>query len=181
MELPSPPVLPSKPQYLILKIAAGVLLGILAASAMYVAGNEWLSYRRFQAEAEAQLKEAGIRRKKIENAAQDLVLPSALKVSEVVERCGPPRVFHSFGYHPSMDYSGSDGHPIKVHFGCREGATEQDCVFLFMSRIRQSYESESREGYEDGFLSDGSVRQGDPIRQVEELPCLAGVETQPLR
>ena len=52
MELPSPPVLPSKPQYLILKIAAGVLLGIVAASAIYVAGNQWLNYRRFEEHAE---------------------------------------------------------------------------------------------------------------------------------
>ena len=126
------------------------------------------------------MKKAVVRKKKIEIVAQKL--GGVLKVSELVERCGPPTRTRGHAPWPvRMDYLGSDGHSVELTFECGRGTREDNCIFLWMDRIREPYESHVAEEYETGEMPDGTTRWGDPIRQVEELPCLAGVETQPLR
>src|SRR5439155_6495788 len=72
---------------LVLKIAAGVFLGIFVAFCVYIGIDSWESHERSNAYAEQQKQEFDAQKKRIDRAAQDLF---GITDNEVLKRCGPP-------------------------------------------------------------------------------------------
>jgi hypothetical protein len=156
-------------RYLIIKIAAGVFLGIMAAALVYKAVDILEQYKHNRAITEQRAAEAAARKIRIEKAAKQLMFMTSEKV---VVLCGSPIQFVE-GIRPewggmviSLDYLGSDGHKVRLVF-----LGEGDNTFMEMERLRERYESKTPEIYE----YQGRERRTDPVSEIEELPCLAGL------
>jgi hypothetical protein len=152
---------------LVLQVAAGVFLGILAVFGVYMLVQKW--------EARVYARQLAEQQKK---AAKDIIL---LTPDEFTSHCGPPLNTVSnlndeggWGW-VAMYYIGSDEHKVEVYFNCSKGGTAvMHCFFERMRRVdRAIYDSRLPAPYED-YETDGQFHVAPQMKEVEELPCLAG-------
>ena len=155
--------------YPIIRISAGVFLGIMAAALVYKAVDGLEQYQHSKAIVEQQAAEAAARKIRIEKAAKQL---TDMTSEKVVALCGSPIQFFE-GIRPEwggmvilLDYLGSDGHKVRLTFLGAKGYS-----FISMERLRERYESKAPERYE----YQGREHPTDPVSEIEELPCLAGL------
>jgi hypothetical protein len=160
-------------KYLVLKVAGGVFLGILAAFLVYKAFDLWEAEQRARLYVQEQKQDADALKERVERAAQHLL---KLTSNELTKLCGSPlqsTVKSSNDmYFTSMEYLGADSHTITLTFRCSEGK-EAWCLFDGMKRDRGAYDL-SAEAYESYVGSDGKYHPADKTAEVKELPCLAG-------
>jgi hypothetical protein len=159
-------------KYGVLKIAAGVFLGIVAAFCVYKAVEAWEIHARAKRYVEQQRLEAEALQSRISEAAEKL--EPSLTPDKLVVLCGPPLRDRLRGdSFRLMEYVGADGHKIELEFLCEKG----ERCFLF-NRIRRPdatvYESNHPANYETYLLPNGHLHESR-ISQVEELPCLVGL------
>ena len=159
---------------LVLKIAAGVFLGIFAAFCVYIGIDSWESHERSKAYAEQQMLEAEARKKSLDKAA---LMLGGLSSNKVRALCGVPireRLDNLF--HPFMRYAGVDGEEVDLEFSCYRG----DCSFLFTHLARRDWRDSTQSSrdpadyadYETYLLTDDTLHN-DHAAQIRELPCLA--------
>jgi|SRR5437870_2632330 len=155
---------------LVLKIAAGVFLGIFAAFCVYIGIDSWESHERSKAYAEQQMLEAEARKKSLDKAA---LMLGGLSSNKVRALCGVPireRLDNLF--HPFMRYAGVDGEEVDLEFSCYRG----DCSFLGMHLARRdSQSSRDPADYADyeTYLKTDDTLHDDHAAQIRELPCLS--------
>lgn len=170
---------------LVLKIAAGVLLGILAAFLLYLAVEMWemnnlAKQRAEQQRLDAAMEEARVAREKarISEAVKEIgdfmLLPD-----EAIERCGQPLRGYRNGDSTSLYYLGADGQTIRVVFECYKGAVP--CTRTMERANRSHYQEMHPTEYESFFAIENGKTEADAHwhaasaeSQVKELPCLAG-------
>lgn len=165
------------PQHLVLKVAAGVFLGILAALFVYRAFDRWESKRRARAYIEEQQREqkqeADLQRGRIEHAAQNLF---RITPNDLINRCGPALQSRTNRIpnqsYLAMDYLGADSHTVIISFLCTQDEKAL-CMYQGMKRHRDAYDLDAS-AYESYLGSDGKFHPADPMAEVKELPCLVG-------
>ena len=150
---------------LVLKIAAGVFLGVFAAFCVYIGIDSWESHERVKAYTEQQKQEFDAQKKRIDRAAQDLV---RLTPNQALTLCGTPLRSTSH----TMDYLGADSHTITLEFlnlGANYG-----WLYQGMKRDTGVYDVEA-EDYENYTGSDHKYHTADSVAELKELPCLVGL------
>jgi len=160
---------------LVLKIAAGVFLGIFAAFCVYIGIDSWESHERSNAYAEQQRLEAEALKTRREEAARML---SVLTPNQLRALCGVPISEGDGGSSSfSMRYAGTDGNQVDLGFSCRTG---RYCFFEGMQQVRSpSFNSSDPADYADyeTYLMTSRVDQHkelhqDHAAQIRELLCL---------
>jgi hypothetical protein len=170
------PVIRASFMKLVLKIAAGVFLGIFAVFCVYIGIDSWESHERRRAYMEQQRLEAEALKTRMEHAAVNIAVLTPDKLRAL---CGVPlREGHYQGIFFSMLYAGTDGNQVSLEFSCDEG---RYCFFQGMQQVRSdSFNSSDPADYADydTYLMTSRVDQhkelhNDHVAQIRELPCLA--------
>src|SRR5437868_6522533 len=101
--------------YLVLKIAAGAFIGIVAAFLVYKGIDAWETKARIRRSMEEQRLRAEARRSRISESASKI---NTLTPDRLVVLCGPPLREHDFptGWKRFMNYAGVDGHMVEIEF-----------------------------------------------------------------
>ncbi len=156
-------------KYIVLKIAAGVFLGIVTALAAYKSFQIWEVNSMTQRYAEKQRlaeQQLAVRTAK---AVYDLS-DAKLNPDRLMALCGRPvrdsgAGSEQRGYYRRMDYVGADGLTVTLNFLCANNfcyATEMH------RRDRTTYDYAHTPDYETNFIK-------PRVSQIEELPCLIGL------
>lgn len=160
---------------LILKIAGGVFLGILAAFGLYMAFKFWESQviaKRMVEENEKLLEqeksEAIAQRALISKAASNL---NSLTPEKLVALCGSPlEISYSYrGDNVRLFYMGADGHRVGANFYNRESNKYFEGMYQADATIY-----DSPRNYETTL---SNMNNFDRLHesQIAELPCLMGL------
>src|SRR2546427_2284092 len=98
---------------LVLKIAAGVFLGIFAAFCVYIGIDSWESHERSKAYVEQQRLEAVALKERMKSATEHMPV---LTPDELTAHCGTPlrEGYDTSGRTKFMWYSGADGHKVDI-------------------------------------------------------------------
>jgi hypothetical protein len=170
---------------LVLKIAAGVLLGILAAFLLYLAVDMWemnnlAKQRAEQRRLDAAMEEARVAREKAHVAeVVKEVGGFGFLPDQVIERCGQPlrddRHEHDNNIHDTLYYLGADGQTISFEFTCTPILCEKKMERIGRSHYQDMHPTdyETFLYYEDG-KTEPHYHEGSAESFVKELPCLAG-------
>jgi hypothetical protein len=155
----------------VIKIAAGVFLGLVAAFVAYQLYQHWELTRLAQGYAEQQKLEAEALQTRISTAAQNL---NDLTSEDLVTFCGPSVRDH-FSDRAStdrhMEYLGADNHRIEIEFLCSEGGTQ--CFRFGMQRVDE-YSQKYPPDYET-YITVNHERHDSRESQIKEMPCLLGL------
>jgi hypothetical protein len=106
-----------KTMMLVLKIAGGVFLGILAAALVYEGFNIWEAKQRVRLYMEEQKQQADAAKERMKRADARLF---KLSPNQALELCGSPLHETSNGATRTMTYMGADSHLVTLHFSCFE-------------------------------------------------------------
>jgi hypothetical protein len=158
-------------KYVVLKIAVGVFLGIVAALAVYKAFQIWEANSIAESYAKAQRLQSETLKVRTAAAANNLTF---LFPEKLIGLCGPP--LRDYFVRPSgyrnMEYAGRDGRRINVYFSCIHD--HQYCMRFGMNRVDETvYDSGHPPDYETYMTKAG--QHDDPASQILELPCLIGL------
>jgi len=164
---------------LVLKIAAGVLLGILAAFSLYLAVEMWERHNLAKQRAEQVRLEADARAAE-QKANVSEMLGNRLFPDEAIERCGPPlrqwRHEYSQNTITTLFYLGADGYTIRLDFDCFLEYDPHRYCQRKMERIGLSPDQEMHPTDYENFSyhenGEQHYHQGSAESQAKELPCL---------
>jgi hypothetical protein len=156
-------------KYVVLKIAAGVFLGIVASLAAYKAFQIWEANSIAESYAKHQRLEAEVLKTRTAAAANNI---DSLFPEKLVALCGPPLRDHVVAgqNQRNMEYIGRDGDRIYLKFYCGKLCTYSD-----MGRIGVTpYDGNRPLDYETYVTNDKKVHR-DYVSQIKELTCLIGL------
>jgi hypothetical protein len=126
-----------KTMMLVLTIAGGVFLGILAAALVYEGFNIWEAKQRVRLYIEEQKQQADAAKERLDRAESRLF---KLSPNQALELCGLPLHETSNGASPTMTYLGADSHQVTLHFFC----VEKGCMLWSgMTREHDQYDLEA--------------------------------------
>jgi hypothetical protein len=159
-------------KYVVLKIAAGVFLGIVASLAVYKAFEIWEARSIAERYSTQQRLEAEVLKTRTAAAANNM---DSLFPEKLFALCGMPlrdRVAPGQHYR-YMEYIGTDGHRIFLSFLCP--AKFKFCIYSDMGRVGVTpYDSSRPLDYETYVMNDKKVHR-DYAAQIKELTCLIGL------
>src|ERR1700675_5066591 len=153
---------------LMLKIAGGVFLGILAAFAVYKAVDSWERQALVMRQVEEESAAAKAYQLRIVKAANNLF---GLEPDKLKDLCGTPLRELQHGSTEKVYYTGADGHMVFLEFGCGAG----HCYFRGMHQgDATSSDWAHPKNYEEGWTK--TMEHIQPFEhQIRELPCLIGL------
>jgi hypothetical protein len=159
---------------LVLQVAAGVFIAILAVLGVYTLVQTWEAHVYERRQVEQQRMQAEARQAAMAHAAKRL---DDLTPETLASLCGSPignRVDEGAAkgfYWLAMYYMGSDGRKIEMRFQCIQG---YKCGGAYMNRTEHYvYDSPANAPYEPHTKDDGTFYSPPATKLIEELPCLA--------
>jgi hypothetical protein len=160
-------------KYGVIKIAAGVFLGLFAAFVAYKSYEYWELSRLAQAYTEQQTLEAQKLQTRSAAAAKHM---QSLTSEQLLRFCGPPlRDDLSSSFRQRyMQYLGADGRRVKIEFVCgSDGGSSGDCYRMGMHSVEE-YSSEHPPDYQT-YITVNRDMHDSYAAQIKELPCLLGL------
>jgi hypothetical protein len=158
-------------KYGVIKIAAGVFLGLLAAFVAYKLYENWELSQLAQVYAEQQKLEAQKLQTRTVAAAKQM---QTLTANQLLTVCGPPLrddLSSSFKYR-YLEYLGADSRRVKIEFFC--GGDTIHCYRKGMHSVDE-YSPEHPPDYETYYVTVDHVMHDSYESQIKELPCLLGL------
>jgi hypothetical protein len=158
-------------KYGVIKIAAGVFLGLLAAFVAYKLYENWELTQQVQRYVEQRTLEAQKLQTRTVAAAKQM---QSLTANQLLRFCGSPLrdVYSSNLIRRSMEYLGADNHRVKIEFTCGSGGSG-NCYRLAMHSVDE-YSPDNPPDYQTYVTVNHDVHDS-PEAQIKELPCLLGL------